>query len=84
MQLVSNEKKYLGNVYFKVKYGAHRYMHKQELQVKKYSLSDMCLLRTEFPTDIGMILTADPTWKDGLSVAAWKENPSTLQFFFIS
>lgn len=52
--------------------------------MKKYSLSDMCLLRMEFPTDIGMILTADPTWKDGLSVAAWKENPSTLQFFFIS
>lgn len=44
----------------------------------------MCLLRMEFPTDIGMILTADPTWKDGLSVPAWKENPSTLQFFFIS
>lgn len=35
MQLLSNEYKYLGSVYFKVKYGTCRYIHKQELQVKK-------------------------------------------------
>lgn len=35
MQLLSHEYKCLRNVYFKEKYGTHRYMHKQELQVKK-------------------------------------------------
>lgn len=28
MQLLSNEYKYLGNVYFKAKYGTYNYIHK--------------------------------------------------------